>query len=141
MGGVLGISGALQGAAKIISLFKADPTVKTQIQGELDLTALQGQIQDQLQQIAVDAAEASSKSVFVAGWRPFVGWVCGAALGYTYILQPFLQFVLAALHWQLNSAALPVLSTGELIPLLLSLLGLGAMRSYDKAQGNSPGVH
>jgi hypothetical protein len=107
----------------------------------MDEDALRGQISAVLGQIQIDAVEASSKSVFVAGWRPFVGWVCGAALGYTYILQPFLQFALAAFHWQLNAAALPQLSTGELIPLLLSLLGLGAMRSYDKAQGNTPGVH
>jgi hypothetical protein len=141
MAGIDPISNVADAAAKIISLFKADPTVKQQTQGQLELTELQGQIQNELQQLAVNAAEASSKSVFVAGWRPFVGWVCGAALAYTYILQPFSQFSLAALHWQLNAAALPQLSTGELIPLLLSLLGLGAMRSYDKSQGNTSGVH
>lgn len=141
MAGLDPISNVADAAAKIISLFKADPNVKQQLQADLELTSLQGEIQNELQQIATNAAEAGNKSVFVAGWRPFIGWVCGAALGYTYVVQPFLQFGLVALRVHLDVASLPKLSLGDLMPILLGLLGLGAMRTYEKVQGATTGVH
>ncbi len=135
MAGIDPISNVASAAAKIISLFKADPNVKQQIVGNLELTGLQGQIQAELQQIAANAAEAANPSIFVAGWRPFVGWVCGAALGYTYVIQPFLQFGLVAFHVRFDVATLPKLSLGDLMPILLGLLGLGYMRTQEKIAG------
>jgi hypothetical protein len=140
MAGIDPVSNIADAAAKIISLFKADPNIKLQDQQTLDLTNLQGQIALQLQQIATDAAEAGSKSVFVAGWRPFIGWVCGVVLAYTYVLQPFLQFAMVSLHTHPDIAALPKLNVADMMPILLGLLGLGAMRSYDKQNGQT-GVH
>lgn len=129
-------SGPLADAiGKIIGIFKASATAKQAGQIEMDEMALQGQIQGVLAQIQVDAVEASNKSIFVAGWRPFVGWVCGCALAYTFIIQPFGQFALVAFKVQFNVSALPVIGLGELMPILLGLLGLGAMRTYEKTQG------
>lgn len=106
---------------------------------------LQGQLQDAQnawdnakQQAVVDAAEASNTSVFVAGWRPFIGWVCGSAFAWIYVGQPVGVF-LAALCGK--ALALPTLDLNSMMPVLLGMLGLGAMRSYDKAQGTSPPTH
>jgi hypothetical protein len=92
-----------------------------------------------LQQIATNTEEAKSKSIFVAGWRPFVGWICGTALGYTFILQPFLVWLLTAFG---IDTSMPKLEIDELMTLLFGMLGLGAMRSYDnKQKSTSTGGH
>ena len=50
-------------------------------------------------QLEINKAEASHRSVFVAGWRPFIGWTCGVALAYTYVIQPILVFILAQVDY------------------------------------------
>ena len=85
-------------------------------------------------QIEVNKAEAMSSSLFVAGWRPFVGWTCGAAYAYSFIVQPFLLFFATLLHWKVDVTQLPVLDMGELGVMLFGMLGLGAMRSYEKVK-------
>jgi len=99
-------------------------------------TEVQGEINNAIAQIQTNQAEAASKSTFVAGWRPFVGWVCGAAFAYAFIIQPFLKFILSAFHVAVDT---PVIDFSEMSPVLLGMLGLGAMRSYDKAQGTDNG--
>src|SRR5579871_1611895 len=94
-----------------------------------------GEFQTTLSQLQVDATEAASQSVFVAGWRPFVGWACGFALAYVYILQPLIVSVAVLAHSSFDASKLPSVSLTDMLPILLGMLGLGAMRSYDKAQG------
>lgn len=78
--------------------------------------------------------EASHRSLFVAGWRPFIGWTCGAALAYTYILRDALvYFVLSPAQ----SEALPALNVSELSTLLYALLGLGGLRTFEKLKGRA----
>lgn len=90
-----------------------------------EYTAAQGQID-------TNKVEAANTSLFVAGWRPGCGWVCGAALAYSYIIQPFAVFTLALLG---KNIVLPSLDISGLMPVLLGMLGLGAMRSYEKVNG------
>jgi hypothetical protein len=97
-------------------------------------------VEDGKAQAAVNQAEAENKSLFVAGWRPFVGWVCGCALAYALFVQPFLQFCIAVFHWQLDPAAIPKLNTAEAIELLIPMLGLGAMRTLEKVNGAAKGM-
>ena len=87
-------------------------------------------------QIEVNKVEAASSSLFVAGWRPFVGWSCGSAYAYTFVVQPFLLFILTAVGVHVDIAQLPVLDMGEMGVVLFGMLGLGAMRSYEKVKGN-----
>ncbi len=90
-------------------------------------------ISDQmLGQMEVNKVEAVSTDGFVSRWRPFIGWVCGVAFAYHFILQPLLVFILIALG---KKIALPAFDLGTLMPVLLGMLGLGAMRSYDKKNG------
>ena len=72
----------------IVDKFVVDKDLKMKLQHELE-TALHSA---NLAQLEVNKAEAAHKSIFVAGWRPFVGWVCGVALAYHFILAPLLQF-------------------------------------------------
>ena len=82
-------------------------------------------------QIEVNKVEANSNSLFVAGWRPFVGWTCGVALCYHFVLQPFLLFLLHSFGYQVD---LPVFDMTTLMTILLGMLGLGGMRSFEKVK-------
>jgi hypothetical protein len=82
-------------------------------------------------QLEVNKVEAGHTSIFVAGWRPFTGWVCSIALAYHFILQPLLTFVLYARGVEI---VLPVFDMGTLTTVLLGMLGLGGMRSFEKVK-------
>jgi hypothetical protein len=127
------------GAAKIIGLFKLDPTTKAQLEQQLTLanldmekTALVGQIAELQGQLDTNKAEAASGNVFVAGWRPAVGWVCAMAFGFTFVFAPLATWA-AALSG--HPVTFPVLDISQLMPVLLGMLGLGVMRTYEKVQG------
>lgn len=92
--------------------------------------------QGNLAQIEVNKVEAASGNVFVAGWRPAIGWICGAGYAYNFIVQPFLIFVLTAFQVGINTAQLPALDIGEMSLMLANLLGFGALRTYEKTKGN-----
>jgi len=83
-------------------------------------------------QIEVNKVEAASSSLFVSGWRPYIGWTCGTAYLYHFILQPLLAFGFAAFD---HPIALPAFDMGELSTVLMGMLGIGAMRSYEKKNG------
>ena len=86
-----------------------------------------------LAQIDVNKTEAAHRSIFVAGWRPFVGWTCGAALCWHFVLQDLIVFAAA---WAGQPApALPKLDTDTLLTVLLGMLGLGGLRSFEKVRG------
>jgi hypothetical protein len=85
-----------------------------------------------LAQLEVNKAEAASGSLFKGGWRPAIGWICGLALFWSFILQPFLVFFL--LVFGVDLPPLPEVGTADLMPILLGMLGLGGLRSYEKVQ-------
>ena len=114
---------------------------KARLNAELELAKLD---QDTLKtllsidskQIDVNVEEAKSANLFVSGARPFILWVCGVAFAYTYIVQPICMFVLATRG---NTIVLPTVDLSSMMPVLLGLLGLGGMRTYEKlhnVQGN-----
>lgn len=85
-----------------------------------------------LEQVKVNETEAQSEHWFTANWRPFIGWVCGLALAYSSIFEPVLMFLATVLFGYQGS--FPVIDTTVTMQILFGMLGLGAMRSYDKAQ-------
>jgi|TARA_R100001594_G_scaffold33496_1_gene62132 hypothetical protein len=85
-------------------------------------------------QIEVNKQEAAHRSLFVAGWRPFVGWTCGLALFYTYVGQPMAMFIMAQTG---DLVQLPQLDLSTMMPVLLGMLGLGGLRTYEKFKGVS----
>ena len=83
-------------------------------------------------QLDINKAEASHRSVFVSGWRPFLGWVSGLSIGYVYLFQPILDMILQMFGVEVDWV---VLDLGQLMPLVLGMLGLGGLRSFEKAIG------
>ena len=83
-------------------------------------------------QIDVNVEEAKSTSMFVAGWRPAIGWVCVAAYAFNYLVLPLANFITDAMQIQADIVAL---DTGELTTLLFGMLGIGTLRTYEKLKG------
>lgn len=84
-------------------------------------------------QLAINAEEAKSRNVFVAGWRPFVGWSCGLALFAHFLVFPTADVVTA--YMGIQAVAYPAFDMDSLMTVLLGMLGLGGMRSYEKSKG------
>jgi len=84
-------------------------------------------------QLDINKVEATSDKLLVAGWRPFIGWVCGTAFACNYVIIPIVVFCMAAFGHPLDDV--PKFEMGELMPVLAGLLGLGALRSYEKVKG------
>ena len=91
--------------------------------------------QELMGQIEVNKVEAQHASIFVAGWRPFIGWTGGVGIAYTFVLAPFIEFVARAAGY---TQEMPMPDAGQLMTLVTAMLGVGAMRSYDKMKGTAP---
>jgi hypothetical protein len=125
---MFGLDDAISAGLRVLDKFIPDPAAKAQAEA-----ALRDSLQQwDAQQNKINEVEAQSSSLFVAGWRPCVGWVCCAALSWTYILQPIAAFTLAQLGYL---TALPRLDMNEMLPILLGMLGLGGLRSWEKTKG------
>jgi len=83
-------------------------------------------------QIAVNREEATSHSIFVAGWRPATGWICAVGLATNYLLVPVCNFIFTITE---SPITVPPLDLSEMMPVLLGMLGLGSLRTYEKTQG------
>jgi Holin of 3TMs, for gene-transfer release len=123
----------------IIDRVIPDKSAAAAAKAQLIQSEVNGDLQQLHDQVSVDLAEAANQSVFVAGWRPFVGWGCGVAFIYAFVVQPAVQFALVAFHSNFDVTKLPKLDISTMMPVLLGMLGLGAMRSWDKSQDNSNG--
>lgn len=133
----------------IMSLFAMAPAMISKIgqlfgvdmsSDESKAKALEAQVQ--LQQMIADAAmsqaatnteEAKNPNLFVSGWRPFVGWVCASVFAYHFLLQPLIIFIMVANGC--DEPDLPILDLDASLSVLMGMLGLGAMRTYEKTQG------
>lgn len=104
---------------------------------QLILQAQQIDAQMAAAQVAVNQTEAGNDNLFVSGWRPFIGWVCGAAFTYHLIIEPLASFIMAANG---HIFAMPTFDTATLNDVLMGMLGLGVMRTTEKlgAKGNLP---
>ncbi len=133
------IGGSIGAAFKeIMGVFKVDPTTALQTQEKLQEIQynLQGKLIDQVSaQLAVNQAEANNPNMFVAGWRPFCGWVCGAGLAVQFLVNPIATWAAAMFH---HAILFPSLDLGTLLTLLFGMLGLGGLRTYEKTN-DAPG--
>ena len=83
-------------------------------------------------QLDINKVEAGHRSIFVSGWRPFLGWISGLSIGYVYLFRPILDMILQMFGVEVDWV---VLDLGQLMPLILGMLGLGGLRSFEKAKG------
>ena len=122
-----------QAAAAQLELLKMQQNGElAQLAADTDLAKLQ---------IQVNIEEAKHANIFVSGWRPAVGWCCAAAFAYSYVLLPFLQFVVftfgtAEMAAQLKLA--PALELSEMVPVLFGMLGLSGLRTAERIKGVVP---
>ena len=114
--------------SKILDKLVVDKDLKVKLEHEIK-TEIQ---RANLAQIDVNKAEAQHRSIFVAGWRPFIGWICAVAMAYHFILQPIIIFALSANGVDYD---LPEFDMGSLMTVVLGILGLGGLRSFEKYKG------
>ena len=117
-------------ATELIGKFVEDKDQKNKLAHEIATMAERHAQELAKGQLAINAEEAKSRNIFVAGWRPFVGWTCGLALFAHFILFPSADVVTAYLGYE--TPTYPAFDMDTLMTVLLGMLGLGGMRSFEK---------
>jgi len=126
---MLGIAESIIGVAgKVLDKFVEDKDLKRKLESELKSQI----ISLDLAQAQTTLEQAKHPSVFIAGARPAIMWICAFGLGWQFVFQPVAAWILAVSGSEL---LLPLFETEGLMPLTLSLLGLGSMRSFEKFKG------
>ena len=126
---VLGIADSIIGVAgKVLDKFVADKDLKA----KLDFELRKAYSDANLAQIDVNKEQAKHPSLFVAGARPSIMWICAFGLGWQFVFQPVCVWAMAI--WT-PALTIPIIPTEGLMTLPLSLLGLGGMRSFEKTKG------
>jgi hypothetical protein len=123
-----GIGDAISAGLKVLDKFIPDPAAKAKAEAELRSSLLAWDTA----QTEINKAEAQHRSIFVAGWRPFIGWTCGVAFAYHFVIMPVTVFAMNAFGTFID---LPVFPMETLLTVLMGLLGLGGLRSYEKMKG------
>jgi hypothetical protein len=116
----------------IIQKIFPDPAQAAQAQLALLKMQQDGELAAISGQMEINKVEAGSSSVFVAGWRPFCGWVCGLGLAYVSILEPILRLTATLVGY---TGEFPVIDTTLTMQVLLGMLGMGGLRTLDKIKG------
>jgi hypothetical protein len=106
-----------------------DPKKRAEAERKIEAQLTEHLAKIDLAQLDINKTEAAHRSIFIAGWRPFIGWSCGVALAWNYIAQPILVFTLAQTG---NLVDLPALDMSQMMPVLMGLLGLGGLRTFEK---------
>lgn len=122
---VTGIGAVADLAKTAINAIWPDKTEQEKAQLAAAVALVQGQLE-------VNKAEAANPSVFVSGWRPFVGWVCGCGFGIQFVVGPLAEWGSTFYGHQVK---FPPMDLGVMLPLLLGMLGLGGLRTAEKIQG------
>ena len=123
----------IEPVADLLGKFVPDQTEKLKLAHEIATLTEKQAHSIAMAQIEVNKVEAASNSIFKGGWRPFIGWVCGTAFAYHFVLQPLLVFILTyAGH---SVPELPEFDMASLMTVLGGLLGLGGLRTFEKYKG------
>ena len=132
------IGGLITAALEIIDKVIPDPQAKAdaklkllQMQQNGEFKQLEADLQMSQGQIDINKIEAASDDPFRAGWRPFIGWVCGCGFATQFIIAPWGTWI-AALNGK--DVVFPSMDMNQMMPLLFGMLGLGAYRTYEKVQ-------
>jgi hypothetical protein len=131
----------LPALSKLLDKIIPDPAAREQAKLELlrferanDLEELRLILSADQSQNDINKTEAAHGDLFVAGWRPFIGWVCGVAFAYHFIIQPVVAFILMNTG---NDTKLPEFDINALFTVLMGMLGLGGLRTFEKIRNVS----
>ena len=119
------VTAGLDLAKQVVATIWPDKSEQERAQLAGALALVQGQLD-------INRAEATSPSVFVAGWRPFIGWVCGMGCAWNWLGLPVATYVAAVLGHRVDLAPADL---SQMWPLLGGMLGLGALRTVEKVKG------
>ena len=122
----------LPALTEVLDRVVPDQAAAAKAKTEMEAKLLEAAVSQAGQQAAINQVEAGHQTIFVSGWRPFIGWVCGAGLAWAFVVGPMLAWLLPAAG---VVAALPVLQMEYLLELVVAMLGLGALRSFEKMKG------
>lgn len=111
-----------------------DPAARERAQLEMQGELLKALVTESQGQSETNKVEAAHQSLFVAGWRPAIGWVCAAGFGWTFVGLPVMTWLMALIG---VTTALPVIDSSILMELTFGMLGMGALRSFDKWKGSN----
>lgn len=125
------LTAALDVGGKLIDRLWPDPATADAAKFELFKLKQSGELSQIAGQLEINKVEAANTSVFVSGWRPFVGWVCGGGLVYAFIGQPLLAWSSNIFHYPIP----PNLDVSTLLTVLGGMLGLGGLRTVEKING------
>jgi hypothetical protein len=126
------ITAILSIGSKVIDRLWPDPTQAAAAKLELFKLQQSGELQQIMGQLEINKVEAGNASVFVSGWRPFIGWMCGAACAWNWIGISIAKTIAAFAQYNIN---LSPADLSEMLPILMGMLGLGALRTVEKIQG------
>ena len=110
-----------------------DPNARQRAELQMQSELLQAITEHDKAQAETNTAEATNSNLFVAGWRPAIGWVCATAFAWNYVGFPIAEWLLVVLN--VHTVPLKPVMDGNLMELTLGMLGLGAMRTFDKIKG------
>ena len=129
---MFGIDNVISEGLAIINKFIPDKNLQAKIESEYRVAMLNIDAQQAIAQSETNKIEAASSDNFTRRWRPFIGWICGVAMAYHFVLQPLLAFIFAIFG---NPITLPVFDMDTLYTVLMGMLGLGGMRTFEKTRG------
>lgn len=109
------------------------PDADKKMEMKIELAKLENQLMTG--QMDINKVEAGHASIYVAGWRPFIGWTGGIGLAYSFILEPFLSWIARVVFKYAGD--FPALDTSSLMVLVTGMLGFGGLRTYEKFKGVS----
>ena len=120
----MAIFGAITALLPLIEKLIPDKDAREKATAELERLDQAGELQVMLAQIAANRSEGRHASMFVAGWRPMVGWICAVALANNFLIVPYVD-------------AVQPLDMGVMMPILMGMLGLGTMRTVERLRGKA----
>lgn len=126
---ITGVGEVADLASTIVNKIWPDKTAQEQQEIAAAAAIIQGQLN-------IDNTEASNQKIFVSGWRPFIGWICGSCLAWNYVGTPLVTSIMIILG---HPVSIPQADLSEMMPILIGMLGLGGMRTYEKINGVSSG--
>ena len=126
------LSAILPVAETVIDRLVPDKNAKSKAMREMEKALVDAHAKGMLGQLEINKVEAGHRSIFVAGWRPMCGWICAAALGFHFIVAPVVQWAGTIGGWHLP---IPEFDMSSLMTILLGMLGIGGMRSFEKIKG------